>query len=209
LRRINRTDLTVPNALTVLRILMAIASALILALGRDTVLAAVMLISASFLDFFDGWYARKFKQTTRLGAHLDPFADKILTTVIFVALSWKLGWAWFTFFTAVIIVREASVTFHRMLVRRRSGGMVPSSLFGKIKTAGQSTLGDILLFYVFIFPAAIPESNWMIFSAMLLVTAITVDSGFRYLLPRCSDGKKRSLVERLVMWLYGISVRGA
>ncbi len=204
---ISRKEITIPNILTFLRILMAITAAILFRENTFHAFAASMLIVASFLDFFDGWYARKFHQTTRLGTHLDPFADKVLIAVVFVVLSFAFRWIWFSLFVAIILLREILITIFRMVVRRKSGDFVPASRLGKLKTTVQCVVGDSLLFYIYIMPGMLPDRNWFIFIVMLATTFVTVDSGLRYLLPRCSDGKKRSVIERLIQSAFGVSAR--
>ena len=200
---IRKSDVTVPNVLTVLRILMAVSAIFLIGKADYSRLGASMLITASFLDYFDGWYARKFKQVTKLGTHLDPFADKVLMAVIFISLGRAFAWTWFYYFVAVIMLREIIITVYRMIVRRRSGEYIQASRLGKIKTIVQSVVGDLLLFYIYFYPGKIPDHNWLIFSVMAIVMFITVDSGLRYILPRCSDGKKRSVLERVSKWIFG------
>ena len=201
---LRKSDITVPNGLTVLRIVMAVSAIFLISRDEYSRLAALMLITASFLDFFDGWYARRFKQVTKLGTHLDPFADKVLMAVIFISLSRAFAWNWFYYFVAVIMLRAIIITVYRMLVRRRSGEYIQASRLGKIKTIVQSVVGDLLLFYIYLYPGEIPERNWLIFSVMAVVMFITVDSGLRYILPKCSDGKKRSVLERVSKWIFGV-----
>lgn len=204
---ISRKEITVPNILTLLRMLMALAAAALILGGGNTALAAGMLIIASVLDYFDGWYARKFHQKTKLGAHLDPFADKVLISVIFLILAGLFRWPWFSFFVAVILAREILITLYRMIMRRKTGALLPASRLGKIKTTIQCLAGDSMVFFIFIYPARVPERNWIIFSVMAVTMFITVDSGLRYLLPKCSDGKKRSVLERIVQWIFAAGVR--
>ncbi len=208
MRRIERRDITVPNVLTVLRMLMAMAAALLMIFGTGRmVIAASLLLVAMLLDYFDGWYARKFHQTTSLGAHLDPFADKVMIAVIFVALALELRSQWFTFFVCVILARELVITLYRWRVHERSGTLVPASLLGKVKTVVQCIVGGSLIFYIYLYPGTIPEDHRAIFVAMLLTTFVTVDSGMRYVLPSCRDGKKRSVVERLIQHVFGVGAR--
>ena len=199
MRKIERRDLTVPNVLTVLRMLMALAAAGLLISGNGhRTLAAALLLFAMLLDYFDGWYARKFHQTTSLGAHLDPFADKVMIAVIFITLMLEFRSSWFSLFVCVILARELLITIFRWRVHEKSGTLVPASLLGKIKTVVQCIVGGAMIFYIYVYPGTIPESRQLIFIAMLLTTIITVDSGLRYVLPSCSDGKKRSVMERLI-----------
>jgi len=207
MRLISRGDLTVPNTLTVIRILMAAWAARLFMAGGAGELATMLCIIASILDYFDGWYARKFRQFTKLGAHLDPFADKVLIAVIFISISLTLRWMWFSLFVGVMLFREIVITIYRFSVRRKSGTFVPASRLGKIKTTMQCLVGNSILFYIHIYPGHLPHEGWLIFSAMMITLFITVDSGLRYILPSCSDGKKRSVIERLLQWIFGIRAR--
>ena len=204
---ISRKDVSVPNIMTCLRMLMAIAAGLLFRDGVHVSIAAALCILASVLDYFDGWYARRYRQSTKLGTHLDPFADKVLIAVVFVALGFAVRWNWFTFLVAMIILREASITVYRMVIRRRSGQFIPASRLGKIKTTLQCIVGDTLLFYVFIYPKSVPKSPTVIFLALFVTFFVTIDSGLRYVLPSCSDGKKRSALERLYQWIFGVRAR--
>lgn len=204
---VSRKDLSVPNFMTLFRILMAVGAAVLFLLGRRESIAAMLCISASVLDYFDGWYARKFHQSTKLGAHLDPFADKVLIAVVFIVLSFAVRWRWFTFLVVMILIREAALTMYRMVRRRRWGRFMPASMLGKMKTTVQCIIGDILLFYVFIYPQSIPQETGLIFAAMLVTFFITIDSGLQYILPSCSDGKKRSALERLYQLVFGVRAR--
>ncbi len=201
-------DLTVPNVITFFRILMALTAGLMFFLGRETEIAAGLCIVASSLDYFDGWYARKYSQKTKLGAHLDPFADKVLNTVVFIALGVVLNWLWLWLFIGIIVMREVTITIYRMKVKRNSGIFIPASRMGKLKTALQCLVGDVLIFYIFIYPGTIPGNQWLIFVFMTVTLFITVDSGLRYLLPNCSDGKKRSVLERLYQWVFNMGAKG-
>ena len=209
MRKIERRDITVPNALTVLRMIMTVAAAFLLAGGESRQVAAFLLLTAMLLDYFDGWYARRFRQTTRLGAHLDPFADKVMMAVIFIALAAELRTQWFALLVAVILTRELTITVYRWVVHERSGTLVPASPLGKIKTLVQCIVGGALIFYIYVYPGRVPESHRIILIAMLVTVFVTVDSGLRYVLPNCRDGKKRSVIERLLMLLFGSGAREA
>ncbi|MBN1885558.1 MAG: CDP-alcohol phosphatidyltransferase family protein [Candidatus Krumholzibacteriota bacterium] len=199
--------MTVPNLLTSLRILMAITAACLFAGTEATAVAALLCIAASMLDWLDGWYARRFGQTTDLGAHLDPAADKILAGVIYVALAARFRWPWFSYLVGVMAVREAAVTLYRLVRRRRTGHLMPASRLGKAKTLVQCVVGDVLLFWTFVRPGTTPFFTREVFALMLLTTVLTVDSGLRYLLPRCPDGKKRSVTERIAQAVFGVRAR--
>lgn len=203
----SRSDVTVPNVLTLVRIVLAVIAAIIFSYGNNTAAATWMCIVASLLDYFDGWYARRFRQKTRLGMHLDPFADKVLIAVVFITIAAVLRHNWFSFMVTLLLLREIAVTWYRTARRKRSGQLTPASKMGKIKTFIQCAVGDGLLFYIFIYPKRVPERNLFLFIIMIVTVSVTLDSGMRYVLPRCRDGKRRSLLERLGRWIFATRAR--
>jgi cardiolipin synthase len=78
--------MNIPNSLTILRILLIPCYIGLLIYGRFT-LALIVLIVAGLTDALDGAIARVKNQYTRLGAVLDPLADKLLLTSGFITLS--------------------------------------------------------------------------------------------------------------------------
>jgi CDP-diacylglycerol--glycerol-3-phosphate 3-phosphatidyltransferase len=85
----------------------------------------------SITDFFDGYYARKFKQTSLIGAILDPLADKILCNGVLLVLSAKGILSFWGVYT--IIVRDFFVSSMRELTALK-GNKLFSSKPAKIKT---------------------------------------------------------------------------
>ena len=207
--RSNPGPVNVPNILSFIRIIGSVAALLVIRDQRYTPAAAWMLILASFLDYFDGWYARKYDQETGFGAHLDPIADKVLVAVTFIVLCDALRLSWFNAFVAVILAREAVMIFYRSFLAMRRGSSMAAGRFGKVKTTVQYLVADSMLFYIFIHPGRIPESNGLIFAGISATALITVDSGLGYMLPACRDGKKRSMIERFLQFVAGFTTREA
>ena len=76
---------TIPNAMTMLRLgLSPVVGAEIL--SENYVEASAIFLVACFLDVADGWVARRFRQTSKLGSYLDPLADKVLIACTAVPL---------------------------------------------------------------------------------------------------------------------------
>jgi cardiolipin synthase len=78
--------LTVPNILTVLRLLAIVPFALLAMRGRYRA-ALILFVGAGLTDTLDGTIARRLGQTSKVGRLLDPLADKLFTVVSFVVLS--------------------------------------------------------------------------------------------------------------------------
>ena len=76
----------VPNALTLLRILAIPFFAIAVWYGHLWH-ALVLFVAAGLTDLLDGWIARAFNQRSRLGAILDPAADKLLMTTAFILMA--------------------------------------------------------------------------------------------------------------------------
>ncbi|OED37064.1 CDP-diacylglycerol--glycerol-3-phosphate 3-phosphatidyltransferase [PVC group bacterium (ex Bugula neritina AB1)] len=97
-------------------------------------LALVVFLIACFTDFLDGYWARKANIKTKLGAMLDPLADKILMTVAFVSFV-DLGYleAWPVIF---ILTREFAVTGLRGMAIEKNI-LISASFWGKAKSCLQ------------------------------------------------------------------------
>lgn len=87
--------------------------------------AIVVFVVAAHSDLIDGYLARRCNQSTKLGAFLDPIADKllILTTILILALfPWGEGWAIPIWFVGLVFLRDAivwgGITVLHLLVRK-------------------------------------------------------------------------------------------
>ena len=82
--------MTLPNQLTILRILLTPLFILLFISDRIFLkeLSVFVFIIAALTDWYDGWIARKLGTVSRWGVFLDPLADKILTSAAFVAFAW-------------------------------------------------------------------------------------------------------------------------
>nr|WP_320133508.1 CDP-diacylglycerol--glycerol-3-phosphate 3-phosphatidyltransferase [uncultured Holophaga sp.] len=81
-----KQTLTVPNCLTLLRILAVPFFAISVWYGRMPEACAIFAL-AGVTDLLDGFIARRFNQKSTLGAILDPAADKLLMTTAFILLA--------------------------------------------------------------------------------------------------------------------------
>ena len=121
---------TIPNLMSLARIVMILATAL-LYLYDYRATALILGIFAGVTDIFDGWLARKLDQVTELGALLDRLSDLIMETVAFgMLLYYRLVPP--TLFIAYML-REYLVASARLYVAEK-GRSIPSSFLGKRKT---------------------------------------------------------------------------
>src|SRR5579863_7561599 len=130
-----------PNILTWLRILAIplVAVLFFLGDGRPSNLAdpiaGLVFAAAAITDSLDGYLARRLGQTTRLGAFLDPVADKLIVAVALVLLISKDTRALIVLTAVVIIGREITISALReWMAEIGERRKVAVSQLGKIKT---------------------------------------------------------------------------
>jgi CDP-diacylglycerol---glycerol-3-phosphate 3-phosphatidyltransferase len=109
--------------------------------------ASVIFILAAITDAIDGYLARRWQQTTALGAFLDPVADKLIVTVALIMLVHTYADLWLTLAAMIIISREIIISALReWMAELGLRAKVAVSWLGKVKTASQM-LAIILLLY--------------------------------------------------------------
>ena len=140
----------VPNTLTWLRISMIPAIFALFYLlpypWADPAACAAFAL-AGITDTLDGYYARKLGQTSRLGAFLDPVADKLIVAAALVLIVSKDP-RWFVLMAAIVIIgREIAVSALReWMAEIGVRGRIRVSIWGKYKTVMQ-IVGLSLLLY--------------------------------------------------------------
>lgn len=130
---------TVPNLLTLARI--GLIPVMMGTFYTESVVgrwvAVFVFIFACFTDFLDGYVARVWSQTTKLGQFLDPVADKLLVASTLLMLAGFGRISHFTLMPAVIILcREIMVSGLRECLSELKVNM-PVTTFAKWKTAVQ------------------------------------------------------------------------
>jgi len=142
-----RQILTAPNQLTLLRMIF-LPFIVINLVKRDFAWALALFVMAGLSDGLDGLLARKLHQQTLLGQYLDPIADKLLLSTMFLVLSieqralvpWK--------YTVMVFSRDVSILMISGVLYAIAGLRdFRPSIFGKANTCAQ--LGAI--FFVLLF----------------------------------------------------------
>jgi CDP-diacylglycerol--glycerol-3-phosphate 3-phosphatidyltransferase len=171
--------LTVPNILTVARMVIALAAGRLALEGRSEATAVIMLIVAALLDIFDGWYARAFAQGSSLGKHLDPLADKVLVAIMYAWIGADAASPWVWWLIGLALARELSVTILRSYSARRHGRLIPASQMGRWKMFLQCSSGLMILSIGHILRHSVPE--WAVIAAVGGVLIVSYASAFGYL----------------------------
>ena len=169
--------LNLPNSLALMRILIAPLMFWFLVDRSNPIfegihlswldyMAALLFVIASVTDFFDGYIARSWDQKTKLGAILDPLADKMLVLAAFVGLLYIQRvnpWALY-----LILTREFFITGLRVAAVSE-GKEIISSFIGKTKTVFQMiAIGFLMMDW--------PFADFILWFSVFL----TLYSGYEY-----------------------------
>ena len=166
---------TAPNQLTLLRMVFVTFVVIELVEGRYF-WALVLFVIAGFSDGLDGLLARKLNQQTLLGQYLDPIADKLLLSTMFLVLSilHKIPWK----FTVLVFSRDISILAASAVLFAIAGlRNFRPSIFGKANTFSQIAA----VFFVMLF--AIRPLRWVLITRTVFLRAtfaFTIISALHY-----------------------------
>ena len=191
------------NKLTMGRIIAIPFFILFMFMGNISTRVAALLIFilAALTDVYDGIVARHREEVTNFGKFIDPLADKLIVSaalISFVQLRELSIPAWMVI---LVISREFIITGLRSVAASR-GTIIPASLSGKFKTTSQMVV--IITILIILIVNAVLKNYWQVtplelqtflgwrkvlgyildrapYWLMLLVTALTVISGFNYI----------------------------
>ena len=168
----------IPTLLTLFRVILIPFFVLVfyLPVTWSPFAAALIFCVAAVTDWFDGFLARRWNQSTRFGAFLDPVADKVLVAIAMVLVTEHYHSWWVTLPAATMIAREIIISALREWmaeIGKRSS--VAVSWVAKVKTSAQMLALVGLLWR--------PNSIIEILSFVLLYIAavLTFWSMFQYL----------------------------
>lgn len=169
-----------PNTISLVRVLLVpILMVFLLAdVPAGDIVAFIVLALAAASDSLDGYVARRSRQTTVMGAFLDPLADKLLVTAALVSLVGmdRLS-AWIAM---VVIAREFAVSGLRMVAAVQSV-VISASRWGKAKTVVQ-----MVAIAALILEPRWLKAEWALWGhkvtwyLVMLMLVLTVASGIDY-----------------------------
>lgn len=178
--------LTWANLLSALRI--ALIPLFVVTLTRGETLSALLLFGfAGLTDLFDGIVARSYQQQSKLGAFLDPAADKLLLTCAYLMLSLPVGglprlipfWVFL-----LVLARDLLIVICAAIIYRR----IRFSRFRPLRLSKWNTAFQIIgVFLVLIadvmpayFPTAVPVTDLLARATIMAVVVLTSASGLEY-----------------------------
>jgi cardiolipin synthase len=167
--------LTAPNQLTLLRMIF-LPFIIINLLSRHYAWALVLFVLAGLSDGLDGLLARRLHQQTVLGQYLDPIADKLLMSTMFMVLSilHKIPWK----YTVVVFSRDVSILAVGAVLYAIAGLRdFRPSIFGKANTCAQLAA----VFFVLLFELS--RARWVWIARVVSLRAVfffTIISALHY-----------------------------
>lgn len=168
--------LNFPNTLTFIRLLI-IPFFIFSFLKEEYYYALILFIFAAITDLLDGVLARLTNQKTKLGAFLDPFADKFLlltALILFTAYDWLPDWILITVMSRDFLI----IVGWFLLVILIKNKKVEPSVAGKLANASQA----ILVIYVLFSINNLQIVDGFIKELILILTAFfTISSGIHYI----------------------------
>jgi len=180
-----------PNSITLFRIALVplLMVFILIDVPAGDIVALIIFLVAAWSDSLDGYIARRRRQTTVVGAFLDPLADKLLITAALVSLvSLDRLSAWVAM---VVIAREFAVSGLRM-VSAAQNVVISASKLGKAKTASQMLAVAALL----VEPRWLDEEwtlggltiTWYLVMIMLVLTVVSAIDYFLHARGKLSHG---------------------
>ena len=169
----------IPNILTLARIALipAVVALLVDEPTRgECFAAAVIFVSAMLTDIVDGYLARKWNLVSKLGAYLDPLADKLMVMaalIMLVPLAWVPAWL-----VLILLGREMAITGLRGIASQE-GLTISAGTMGKVKTAFQSTALTMLLLHYPTLGIDVHSSGSVL---LWIATFFSLASGAEYML---------------------------
>jgi cardiolipin synthase (CMP-forming) len=169
--------LTAPNQITLLRLIF-IPFVIITVLDGNWPWALGLLIAAGLSDALDGQLARALHQQTLLGQYLDPIADKLLLSSLFLVLSVakKIPWK----YTVLVFSRDVCIVATAVVLYATVGFRdFRPSIFGKINTLCQiSAVFFVVLAQVMPMPLVLMLGRVFLYATF----TFTLISGIHYIL---------------------------
>ena len=122
--------ITIPNILSLIRLLLIPVFLWFYIREQNYSLAAVVIIFSGFSDVLDGFIARRFKQVTNLGKVLDPIADKITQFDVLVCLLSRFDYMLAPLL--LLVIKEIALFTFGLVLYRKNKCLIGALWHGKL-----------------------------------------------------------------------------
>lgn len=168
-----RSVLTVPNAMSLLRLALIPLYLWLYCTKELYGWALAVLVLSGITDMLDGRIARQFDQVSDVGKILDPVADKLTQAALIISLAGRYPEIWFLF--GLFAFKEVLVGIAALLVLVRTDTVKSAQWFGKMSTfVLEFSMGVLIIF---------PHISATVADALLVISAAVLTfAGVRYMI---------------------------
>ena len=164
----------IPNLICIARILLVPPIVLLLLQGNFA-MGLVLFALAGASDGLDGFLARRFDWRSRLGAILDPLADKLLMVASYATLGWMGVLPWWL--VVLVLIRDVVIISGALVYHRFCGRVeMDPSRISKANTVFQI----MLVLMAMVMQAGLTLPQWGLTAMIVIVTGTTLMSGAGY-----------------------------
>ncbi len=150
--------LTIPNLLSVIRLLLIPLIIWLYCGKKDHVAALIVIVISAITDILDGKIARRFHMVSDIGKVLDPVADKLTQAALVVCLLSRYPWMWALLI--LFLIKESLMLLWGYLALKYTDTVNSAKWYGKLSTVSLYAVMMILILF-----ADIPET-----AAKILIT---------------------------------------
>lgn len=124
--------LTIPNAMSLFRLLLIPVYLYLYLTKKDYTAAIVVIVLSALTDILDGWIARRFNMISDLGKFLDPVADKLTQAAILLSLSMRYKRLFVLF--GLFAAKEITMLVFGSVALKRTNTINSAKWYGKLGT---------------------------------------------------------------------------
>jgi cardiolipin synthase len=169
-------ELNLPNLISLTRLFLVPLTIWLIVDGRYGI-AFWVLVIAGVSDALDGFIAKRFDRRTRIGALLDPAADKAMLVSVYMTLG--MAHQLSTWLVILVVFRDVLIVGGYLLIRAAAVPKRYDPLYiSKINTGMQITLVGFVLARL----GLGADAGWLVPALSLAVAATTLASGLAYLI---------------------------
>lgn len=161
--------LTIPNLLSVFRLLLIPAIVWAYCIQKSNELAAALLVLSGLTDLLDGWIARRFHMISDLGKALDPVADKLTQIAMLICLVTQHSSMLLPLI--LLVIKEIAAAIQGLLVIHKTGEVHGADWHGKISTTLLYAMMTMHILWVHI-PAWLSHLSIGLCTAMILYSCV-------------------------------------
>ncbi len=128
------TFLTIPNILSIIRLLMIPFIVWYYCFEKDLTIAFILFTISAFTDVADGFIARKFNMITDAGKILDPIADKLTQAAVIFCLCLTINSVGMWILLSVLVIKEITMLIMGLISLKAVDKINGAKWFGKLST---------------------------------------------------------------------------